>query len=155
MLKPESLFWKTKKLHEMTVDEWESLCDGCGRCCLQKLEDIKTGKVYYTNVACYLLDNETCRCRAYKERTRLVPDCLILKPECAIRFRWLPATCAYRLLAEDKELAWWHPLVSGNPDTVHKSGISVRGKVISEEYIHPDDLQSYIVNWPAKHAKQA
>ncbi|HPA15018.1 MAG TPA: YcgN family cysteine cluster protein [Desulfobacterales bacterium] len=146
MLKSELPFWKTKALHEMTVDEWESLCDGCGRCCLQKLENKKTGKVYYTSVACYLLNNETCRCKSYKERTRLVTECLILKPETAIRFRWLPVTCAYRLLAEGKELAWWHPLLSGDPDTVHQAGISVRGKVISEEYVHPDDLENYILN---------
>lgn len=140
-------FWKTRGLSEMTREQWESLCDGCGRCCLEKLEDMKTGKIRYTNVACELMDIDTCRCKAYENRTELVPDCHTLTADNIHKFRWLPRTCAYRLLFEGKDLAWWHPLVSGNADTVHEAGISVRGKIISGEFIHPDDLENYIVNW--------
>ncbi|MBN1931776.1 MAG: YcgN family cysteine cluster protein [Desulfobacterales bacterium] len=147
MHNPIKPFWKIKPLSEMTRKEWESLCDGCGRCCLEKLENKKTGKVYYTNVACPLLDPETCRCKSYKDRKALMPFCLSLTPENINKFRWLPGSCAYRLLAEGKELAWWHPLVSGNADTVRQAGISVCGKVISSEHIHPDDLENYIVDW--------
>ncbi len=138
-------FWKTKSLSEMTQEEWESLCDVCGRCCLRKLEDRNTGKVYYTNVACRLLDIEDCRCISYQKRMLQNSECLVLTPTTAKQIHWLPTTCAYRLLADGRELKWWHPLVSGNSDTVHEAGISVRSKVISEEYIHPDELTDHIV----------
>jgi len=138
-------FWKTKTLRDLTRQEWESLCDGCGLCCLQKLEDRKTGRIDYTNVSCYLLDTECCRCRSYEDRMILVKECLELTPDHVVAFRWLPKTCAYRLLADGKELYWWHPLVSGDAETVHLAGISARGRSISEEYVHPDDIEDHII----------
>lgn len=142
-------FWKTKSLAEMTAEEWESLCDGCARCCLHKLEDIDSGDVYYTSVACrYLGDN--CRCAHYPRRHDLVPDCVELTPENLPSFSWLPATCAYRRVAEGKPLEWWHPLVSGDAGSVHAAGISVRGKTIDERHVHPDDYESRIIHWVAQ-----
>jgi uncharacterized cysteine cluster protein YcgN (CxxCxxCC family) len=140
-------FWKTLSLDAMTREQWESLCDGCGRCCLQKFQDPKTGKITYTWVSCYLLDTLACCCTKYDQRTTLVPDCLVLIPEKIPRLRWLPRTCAYRLLFEGKELAAWHPLVSGDPDSVHRAGISVRDKAISEVHIHPDDVDFYAIGY--------
>jgi uncharacterized cysteine cluster protein YcgN (CxxCxxCC family) len=137
-------FWKIKSLQEMSREEWELLCDGCGRCCLRKFENKKTGKIHYTTVSCYLLDIHRCRCLSYADRARLVMDCTELKPEKIARMRWLPKTCAYRLLAERKDLCRWHPLVSGDPNSVHAAGISVQDRVISEAYVHPDDLEYYI-----------
>ena len=142
----ERPFWRRKTLSEMTPEEWESLCDGCGKCCLHKLEDIQSGEVDYTNVACRLLDLERCRCTRYAERKRLVPDCLVLSPRAVNRVSWLPTTCAYRLVAEGKDLEWWHPLVSGDPETVHEAGISVRGRAVSERNAGP--LEDHIVTWP-------
>ncbi len=138
-------FWRVKPLADMTPAEWESLCDGCGRCCLQKFENKKTGRVYFTRVACFLLDLETGRCKAYHERTRMVPSCLVLNAAMVPKLRWLPESCAYRRLAAGQDLKWWHPLVSGDLATVRQVGISVHGKVLSEEYVHPDDLEYYIV----------
>jgi hypothetical protein len=138
-------FWRTKTLRQMSRAEWESLCDGCGRCCLHKLEDAETGKVSYTDVACRLLDGESCRCRDYAGRTRLVPDCLVLSPRTAAGTAWLPKTCAYRLIAEGKDLFWWHPLVSGDPGTVHLAGISVRGRTVPER--EAGDLEDHIADW--------
>jgi hypothetical protein len=138
-------FWKTKSLAEMTHEEWESLCDRCGRCCLEKLEDQDSGQVFYTCVACPLLDAEQCCCKAYGDRTRLMPDCLVLTPAHVGQFYWLPGTCAYRLLAEGKDLEWWHPLISGNADTVHQAGISVRGKIVAAQYVNAEDLEAYII----------
>ena len=141
-------FWQVKSLFQMTRSEWERLCDGCGRCCLQKLKNRNTGKVYYTWVSCYLLDIRSCRCTDYDLRTILVPDCQVLKP-CNIRkFRWLPSTCTYKLLLQGKPLFPWHPLVSDDPESVHKAGISIRNKAISEEYIHPDDVDYYMIGHP-------
>ena len=142
---PPQPFWRTKTLAQMTGAEWESLCDGCGKCCLHKLEDADTGEVSYTNVACRLLDLGPCRCGNYAERKRLVPDCLILSAETVDELDWLPETCAYRLVAAGKDLAWWHPLVSGDPESVHDAGISVRGRVISER--RAGELTQHLVDW--------
>ena len=139
-------FWQRKKLAEMSREEWESLCDGCGKCCLNKLEWIDTGEVEYTDVACRLLDLESCRCQNYVHRTQHVPDCLVLSPQAIDSVSWLPSTCAYRLVAEGRDLHWWHPLVSGNAETVHLAGVSVRNKAISEN--EPHDLDARIVTWP-------
>ena len=139
-------YWQTKTLEEMTRAEWEALCDGCARCCLLKLEDEDTGEIAYTDIACRLLDTGTCRCTRYRQRLRLVPECVDLTPEQVRRLGWLPSTCAYRLLAEGRDLAWWHPLVSGDPETVHKAGISVRGRVVPER--RGDDPEERIVTWP-------
>lgn len=142
----ERPFWETVALEDMTRDEWESLCDGCGKCCLIKLEDEETLDLAYTDVACRLLDMGSCRCSRYAERSRLVPDCITLTPEIIPSLRWMPKSCAYRLISEGKPLHWWHPLVSRDPETVHQAGISVRGRVISER--RAGDLEDHIVDWP-------
>lgn len=149
-------FWKTKTLEQMSQREWESLCDGCGRCCLNKLEDIDTGETHFTDVGCKLLDTQACRCVDYKNRQRKVPDCVKLTPRGVRRIVWLPPTCAYKLVAEGKDLYWWHPLVSGDPETVHTSGASVRGRVTLDETQVPDEeLENHIVAWPGKVPKAA
>ena len=125
-------FWQHKKLAELTPEEWESLCDGCALCCLHKVEDEDTGALFYTNLACRLLDTDTCRCTDYSNRVKLVSDCLRLSADSTEAFEWLPETCAYRLLARGSDLPAWHPLVTGDPDSVHAAGISVRGRVRSE-----------------------
>ena len=139
-------FWKTKRLDEMTPEEWESLCDGCAKCCLVKFEDEDTGRVYHTNVVCEYLEIYHCRCTRYAERSVLVPTCLTLTPQLAGSLKWMPDTCAYRMLAEGGDLPLWHPLVSGDPATVHKAGISVRGKVVSGRDVEDDDLPDYVVD---------
>lgn len=143
-------FWRRKGLTEMTQAEWESLCDGCGKCCLLKLEDEESGEVSYTDVACKLLDLKTCQCSKYAERKRHVPDCIKLTPKLVDQLRWMPSTCAYRLLSEGKDLAWWHPLVSGDRETVHRAGVSVRGRALSETETKSDadSLEHRIVEWP-------
>jgi uncharacterized protein len=144
-------FWRRKALAEMTPDEWESLCDGCGRCCLNKLEDEDTGRVYYTDVGCRLLDGTTCQCKDYQRRSELVGDCVRLSPDNVADLKWLPPTCAYRLVARGRDLYWWHPLVSGDPETVHAAGVSVRGRVaISEENISVEEYEERIVSWPGR-----
>ena len=142
-------FWRTKTLAEMTPAEWESLCDGCGKCCLLKLEDPDTAEIAYTDVACHLLHLGTCRCGNYPERKTIVTDCVVLSPETIATLRWMPSTCAYRLLDEGKELPWWHPLVSGDPESVHQAGISVRGRAVSEKRVPDEELEDHIVEWPA------
>ncbi len=149
-------FWKRKSLEEMTKAEWESLCDRCGRCCLLKLEDEDTGEVYRTRLACRLLDLGSCQCSDYPDRQSHVPDCVSITPEAARTLPWLPETCGYRLVAEGSDLPWWHPLVSGDPDTVHEAGISVRGWVISEERARINAMEQYIIqDWgrPRRHAR--
>jgi uncharacterized cysteine cluster protein YcgN (CxxCxxCC family) len=140
-------FWKTKALSRLTPEEWESLCDGCGKCCLEKLEDEDTGEIAFTEVACRLLDLESCRCRNYVERRRFVPDCMPLTPRNVRTLHWMPSTCAYRLMVEGKDLPDWHPLISGDPDSVHEAGQSVRGRAISEK--DAGDLEDHVVDWPA------
>ncbi len=141
-------FWKTKNLAEMTRHEWESLCDGCGRCCLNKIEDEDTGRFLNTRAACKLLDLKTCRCSDYENRHQRVPDCVALTPQVVGTLGWLPPTCAYRLLDEGKPLAWWHPLVSGRPQTVSEAGITVAGEAYSEEGITVDDLVDHLWRLP-------
>jgi uncharacterized cysteine cluster protein YcgN (CxxCxxCC family) len=149
-------FWKTKRLGEMTRREWESLCDGCGRCCLNKLEDIDTGATYFTNVRCRLFDTASCRCKDYAHRKARVPDCVQLKPRNVRRIVWLPPTCAYRLVAEGKDLMWWHHLVSGSRETVHEAGVSVRGKdTVCETALPEEKWPERIVSWPGKVPKAA
>lgn len=139
-------FWETVPLSEMTGPEWEALCDGCGKCCLLKLEDEETAEVEYTNIACKLLDTQTCRCTDYPNRKKQVPDCVIVTPEEIDRIAyWMPVTCAYRLLAEGKALAPWHPLLSGDPRSPHTAGISLAGRMVPETHVHFDDLEDYIV----------
>lgn len=129
----------------MSDGEWESLCDGCGRCCLLKLEDEDTGEVHYTRAACKLLDIGSCRCTDYANRHAKVDDCVHLSPGNIGDLSWMPSTCAYRLLWEGRDLYWWHPLVSGSPQTVHEAGISVRSRAVSEEGIAEQDLPNYIM----------
>ncbi len=148
-------FWRSKTLAEMTPAEWESICDGCGRCCLNKLEDEDTGRVYYTDVGCRLLDGATCKCTDYGNRSKEVKDCIQLTSDNVRDIQWLPATCGYRLLARGLDLYWWHPLVSGDPDTVHAAGISVRGRVaVSEQDIAVEDYEDRIVTWPIRVPKR-
>lgn len=138
------LFWKTKTLAAMTTEEWESLCDGCGKCCLHKLEDSDSGELFHTNVACRLLDLKTARCRDYPARSQRVPDCIRLRPDDGEQYGWLPVTCAYRLRAEGRDLPTWHPLVAGDIHAVHRAGMSIRGWTVSEEQV--DDIEDHIIH---------
>lgn len=143
-----SPFWHRIALTDMTPEQWESVCDGCGLCCLHKLENEEDNEIYYTDVACRLLDTQHCRCTQYPERTRHVPGCLVLTPATlANRLRWLPATCAYKRLAQHQPLPSWHPLISGNVDSVHQAGISVRGRCVNEHEIALADLEERVVYW--------
>lgn len=140
-------FWHDKRLTEMSEAEWESLCDGCARCCMIKLEDEDTGDVHYTSLVCDLLDLDACRCSRYPQRHDLVPDCIEFDADLATTLRWLPTTCAYRRLAEGLDLPDWHPLVSGHPESVHEAGISVRGKVLHAGAINEDELTEHVIRW--------
>lgn len=141
-------FWKRKTLAEMSAAEWESLCDGCGRCCLHKLRDDATGALSFTNVACRLLDTETCRCTDYAHRRRRVPDCVQLTPETVAEIDWLPPSCAYRRLAEGRDLPAWHPLITGEQESVQRAGASVSGRVVPET--EAGALEEYVVAWPGR-----
>ena len=150
----EKPFWKTKTLDEMSDAEWESLCDGCGKCCLIGIEDEANGEILLTDVACKLFDGATCRCSDYANRKAKVPDCVKLTPQNVKELYWLPKTCAYRLVANGEDLRWWHPLVSGDPETVYKANVSVRGKT------HPErknqsmrSLLMSITQWPEAEEK--
>jgi uncharacterized cysteine cluster protein YcgN (CxxCxxCC family) len=157
-------FWRRKTLSQMTDAEWESLCDGCGRCCLVKLEEEpaegmpepENPGIYFTDVGCRLLDTHSCRCRDYPRRDALVPDCVRLTPQTVEEIGWLPPSCAYRRIAEGEDLGWWHPLVSGDPDTVHAAGISVRGRVhLDEDQVAKEHLEDHIVGWPLRVPRSA
>ena len=140
-------YWEEKSLAAMTDDEWEALCDGCGRCCLHKLENADTGEIRYTDVACRLLDTEACRCTRYELRAFLVRDCVRLAPDRPAILEWMPATCAYRTLHEGRPLPDWHPLVSGSPESVHEAGISVRGRCTSERFVATDEVEERVIDW--------
>jgi len=141
-------FWEEKSLGEMNDKEWESLCDGCARCCLIKLEDEDTGQIVTSDVHCKLMNEDDCSCTDYANRQVSVPDCIKLTPDNVGSISWMPVTCAYRRLVEGKGLAWWHPLVSGDRQTVVDAGISVKGRSVSEEKVKPDDWEDHIVGWP-------
>lgn len=152
----EAPFWKTKSLAQMSQAEWESLCDGCGRCCLEKLEDEDSGALYFTSIACRLLDADGCGCRKYEGRFAIVPDCIQLTPSSVGELNWLPPSCAYRLVEEGRDLYWWHPLVSGDPQSVHDAGVSVRGRVRGfDSEIPLEKWDDYIVSWPGQWPKKA
>ncbi|HEY9235392.1 MULTISPECIES: YcgN family cysteine cluster protein [Phenylobacterium] len=137
-------FWETKSLSQMTGPEWESLCDGCGLCCLIRFEDEDTGEIFPTRVHCRLFDSQTCGCTNYPERKRYVPDCIKLTPQNIRALRWMPLSCAYRRIHEGRGLADWHPLVSGDPESVHEAGVSIRGETFSEEELaDPEDAVQY------------
>ncbi|MDB5316970.1 MAG: putative cytosolic protein [Rhodospirillales bacterium] len=146
-------FWKTKTLAAMSRAEWESLCDGCGRCCLHKLRDAETDELAWTEVACRLLDTHSCQCSDYDHRKAFVPDCVKLTARKVAAIDWLPPSCAYRLVAEGRDLYWWHPLVSGRADTVHEAGVSVRDRVMTERKAGP--LEGHVVRWPGLLPKTA
>ena len=140
---PEKPFWKQKQLSEMTAEEWESLCDGCGRCCLIKLEDEETGERVTTRIACHLLEIGSCRCGDYENRHQRVADCIPFTQERIGQIDWMPSTCAYRLINEGRDLDWWHPLVSGDPNSVHVAGISIKRWAVSEQVIKEEDYYDY------------
>jgi uncharacterized cysteine cluster protein YcgN (CxxCxxCC family) len=139
-------FWEQRPLAELTQEEWELLCDGCGKCCLHKLENDADGLVYYTDVACRLLDTKSCRCTDYEHRKQRVSDCLQLTHMDLQHLDWLPSTCAYRLLGAGEALPEWHPLVTGDTESVHDAGVSVRGRCVAETEV--DDFEDHIVFWP-------
>jgi uncharacterized protein len=139
-------FWEHKTLDDMTAAEWESLCDGCGRCCLVKIEDEDTSDIHLTRLSCRLLDVGSCRCKDYPNRHNEVPDCISIDPDKVRKLSWLPPTCGYRLVEEGRGLQWWHPLVSGRAETVHEAGISVRSWALNETRVRPENIHRYIIN---------
>jgi uncharacterized cysteine cluster protein YcgN (CxxCxxCC family) len=143
MEKQQNQFWRTKALKEMTRLEWESICDHCGRCCLHRIQDGNTGKIKLLAIACRHLDISTCRCLIYEKRFKVDSNCIKISPDKIGRIKKLPDTCAYRILVEGRNLEWWHPLVSGDRNTVHEAGISVKDKVVRGAYVHPDDLKYF------------
>ncbi len=138
-------FWETNALHEMSAKEWESLCDGCGKCCLIKLEDTDTKELFYTDVACHMLDANICQCKDYSKRRELVDDCLQLEVDDVDEFKWLPQTCAYRLLHEGKDLPDWHYLICGDKNAVHQQKMSVQNRIVSETDVL--EVAEHIVYW--------
>ena len=143
-------FWENVPLKKLTPQEWEALCDGCGKCCLNKLEDPDTGEVALTSVACRLLDNQTCRCAHYEARKKIVAECIVLTPKnISGHAYWMPQTCAYRLLWEGKRLYDWHPLISGTAQSVHDAGVSVQGRTVPEFEIDEEDWEDFVIEEPA------
>lgn len=140
-------WWNTKPLDQLNAQEWEALCDGCAKCCLHKLEDEDSGEVFYTKVRCRHLDEQACRCTDYANRSVLVPNCIQLQRGEVASLDWLPSTCAYRLRAHNQPLPAWHYLVSGDKMSVHEAGISIRGRAISDEFVHPDGYDEHIITW--------
>ena len=140
-------YWNTTPLEKLNAEEWESLCDGCGKCCLHKLRDDETDEVFYTRVACRLLDMKSGGCSDYVHRFSKVPDCMDVSKMNAAEMKWLPSSCAYRLRAESKPLPEWHPLVSGHVSTVLKDPKRMRGQVVSETEVPGDNLEDYIIRW--------
>jgi len=138
--------WWEKLLHELNDKQWEALCDGCGLCCMHKFEDEDTGEMLYTDVACRLLDTSACRCTGYAHRRKSVPECMVIREFSAEQYAWLPETCAYRLRFEGKALPDWHPLVSGDMESVHVAGISMRGRCVPEGEVGQDDLVDHIID---------
>ncbi len=145
MKSAQEQFWKYKPLEELNTEEWEALCDGCAKCCLHRLEDVETHEIYFTNVRCRLLDTELNQCTDYTNRSVRIPDCITITLKVLEDPYWLPTTCAYRLLAEDKGLPQWHPLVSGNPQTVFHSGHGISGRTVCED--EADDFTHHIIPW--------
>ncbi|MBN8291391.1 YcgN family cysteine cluster protein [Rhodobacter sp. NTK016B] len=144
---PRPRFWETVPLSKMTPTEWESLCDGCGKCCLNKLEDADTGEVFFTNIACRLFDDSTCRCANYEIRKTIVPECVVLTPDTLDEVTyWMPRSCAYRRLNEGRGLADWHPLITGDPQSAHRAGISVRDRTVPEFDVPEDDWEDHIID---------
>lgn len=142
-------FWERYSFGQLNKAEWEALCDGCGKCCLNKLEDEDTGEVVFTRLACRLLDDETCRCSQYDIRKQFVPECIVLTPNTMAEVAYfMPASCAYRLLAEGKPLYDWHPLVSGDPDSVHKAGRSMRHQTIPEFEVPEEEWENHVIDEP-------
>ncbi|WP_371223448.1 YcgN family cysteine cluster protein [Roseovarius sp. 2305UL8-3] len=142
-------FWETTPLDRMTRDEWEALCDGCGKCCMNKLEDEDTQEVALTRVACRLFDDTTCRCAQYDIRHQFVPECIVLKPKTLDQnLYWMPDTCAYKLLHQGKPLYDWHPLISGTPDSVHEAGVSMQSRTLPEFEVDEDDWEDHIIEEP-------
>ncbi len=143
----EKPFWQTVKLADMTAAQWEAVCDGCAKCCLVKLQDEDSGEIVFTDIVCNLLDQQSCRCAHYEERTKLVPDCVKLSKDNLDKIDFMPPSCAYRLLHEGKDLPQWHPLVSGRADSVVEAGMSVKGRVIAE-MAFDGDSEDRVVDWP-------
>ncbi|MFV0277960.1 MAG: YcgN family cysteine cluster protein [Parahaliea sp.] len=139
------VWWNSTPLADLNRAQWEALCDGCAKCCLHKLQDEYSGKVFYTRIRCRLLDDTSCRCSDYSHRAQRVPDCVTLTPAMIGDLDWLPATCAYRLRDLGKPLPDWHPLVSGDANSVHRAGVSVRGRTLSEEFVHLDDYENHVI----------
>ena len=140
-------FWQTKTLDELSKDEWESLCDGCALCCMVKLEDEDSGEVHHTAMVCNYLDLDTCRCTDYARRHTNVPDCVVLTPERAKEFTWLPKSCAYRSMAEGRGLPDWHPLLTGDPASVVAAGESIVGRIVPEQHVPLEAYEEFIIRW--------
>ena len=140
-------FWETKRLEEMNAQEWESLCDGCAKCCLLKLEDEESGDIAYTRLHCRLLDGDRCLCKDYENRTAYVPDCVTLTPQKISDIKWMPRSCAYRRIHEGRGLADWHHLVCGSRERIHEEGRSIRGQTVSEDTVLEEDQIDWIVDW--------